>query len=130
MVACDPVMCQVLAAHGVPSRLLDPLGPATASPLRSEIIVATARVRAQFGNLLSSVYAPAVLASFGSGPARIEIRQTAPHGAAAYRAMLRADLLRRRMSGAELLHSSRIGAQDSVARRWTNSKPNRPFTHR
>ena len=108
VVACDPVMCHALAARGVPVRVLYPLGPATASPLHSQIIVATAQLRARFGSLLSSVYAPAVLASFGSGPQRIEIRQTAPHGAAAYRATLGDDLLSRRASGAELLRSNRI----------------------
>jgi hypothetical protein len=110
MVACDPVMCQALSSHGVLASRLDQLDPQTISPLRSQIIVATARVRAQFGNVLSSVYAPAVLASFGAGPNRVEVRQTAPHGAAAYRAMLGADLANRKASGAQLLHSSRITA--------------------
>jgi len=72
-------------------------------------------VRDQFGNLLGSVYAPAVLASFGSGADRVDIRQTAQHGAAAYRVMLGADLANRRASGAELLHSGRI-AETAVAR--------------
>ena len=116
VVACDPVMCQALRSHGVLASRLYQLGPQTTSPLRSQIIVATAAVRAQFGNVLSSVYAPAVLASFGFGPDRIDIRQTAQHGAAAYRAMLRADLANRRASGAQLLHSGRIAAAP-IARR-------------
>ena len=116
VVACDPVMCNALAARGVPARVLYPLRPGTTSPLHSEIIVATALVRAQFGHLLSSGHAPAVLARFGSGPQRIEIRQIAEHGAAAYQAMLGADLLRRKTSGAELLRSSRI-ATAPIARR-------------
>jgi hypothetical protein len=115
VVACDPVMCNALAAHGVPARILYPLRPGTTSPLHSKIIVATAQVRAQFGHLLSSGYAPAMLASFGSGPQRIEIRQIARHGAAAYQAMLGADLLSRKASGAALLRSSRI-ATAPVAR--------------
>jgi hypothetical protein len=116
VVACDPVMCRALAAHGVSGRVLYSLGPKATSPLPSAIIVATAQVRAQFGYRLSSAYAPAVLARFGSGPQRIEIRQTALHGAAAYRARLGADLLSRKTSGAELLHSSRI-AMAPIARR-------------
>jgi hypothetical protein len=67
-------------------------------------------VRAQFGNLLSSVYAPAVLASFGSGATRVDIRETAPHGAAAYRATLSADVANRKASGNELLNSGRVTA--------------------
>jgi hypothetical protein len=116
VVACDPVMCRALAVHGVPARVLYPLGPQATSPLPSEIVVATAQVRARFGARLSSVYAPAVLARFGSGPERIEVRQAALHGAAVYRARLGADLLSRKTSGAELLHSSRI-AMAPIARR-------------
>jgi hypothetical protein len=92
VVACDPVMCGALAAHGVPARVLYLLGPKATSPLPSEVIVATAQLRAQFGYRLSSFYAPAVLARFGVGPQRIEVRQTAPHGAAVYWARLGADL--------------------------------------
>jgi hypothetical protein len=116
VVACDPVTCQALRSDGVPARSLYQLGAQMTSPLRSQIIVATGAVRDQFGNLLSSVYAPAVLASFGSGANRVEIRQTAQHGAATYRAMLGADLANRKASGAELLHSGRI-AVTAVARR-------------
>jgi len=116
MVACDPVMCQALMAHGVAAGHLYQLGPQTTSPLRSQVIVATATVRAQFGNVLSSVYAPAVLASFGVGPDRIDVRATAQHGAAAYRALLSADLANRKASGVELLNSGRIGAS-ALARR-------------
>jgi len=110
VVACDPVMCQALMARGVPASRLYQLGPQTTSPLPSQVIVATAAVRAQFGNVLSSVYAPAVLVSFGAGADRIDIRATAQHGAAAYRAMLGSDLASRKTSGAQLLHSGRIVA--------------------
>jgi hypothetical protein len=116
VVACDPVMCRALAAHGVPGRVLYSLRPKAVSPLPSAIIVATAQVRAQFGYRLSSVYAPSVLARFGSGPQRIEVRQAALHGAAAYRVRLGADLLSRKTSGAGLLHSSQI-ALAPIARR-------------
>jgi hypothetical protein len=116
VVACDPVMCQVLRSHGVPAGRLYPLGPQTTSPLRSQVIVATPAVRAQFGNVLSSVYAPAVLASFGFGPDRIDIRETAQHGAAAYRSTFNADLADRKASGAQLLQSGRIAA-GAIARR-------------
>jgi hypothetical protein len=108
IVSCDPAMCAALKVRGFPARGVFELGPETTSPLRSDIIVATPAVRAQFGSLLSSVYAPAVIVSFGTGPLRTDIRQIAPHGAAAYRAALGADLLNRKNSGAELLHSNRV----------------------
>jgi hypothetical protein len=100
-------MCQALKAHGVPVGDLLELGQG-ANPLRSDVIVATADVRGQFGSRLGSVLAPAVIASFGSGDLRIEVRQTASHGAAAYAAAVSADLAARKVSGEELLHSQRI----------------------
>jgi hypothetical protein len=119
-VSCDPAMCRLLQAHGVPRADLYPLGPQTTSPLRATVVVATPAVRAQFGQLLSSVYAPAVMASFGAGPARIDIRQSAPHGTAAYWSAVRADLRSRKASGAELLSSNRITVS-ATARRQLES---------
>jgi hypothetical protein len=108
IVSADPAMCRLLESHGVPARDLYELGPGTANPLRSAVIVVTPAVRAQFGTVVNSVYAPAVLASFGSGGQRVDIREIARHGAAAYRSMLAADLAARQSSAAELLRSNRI----------------------
>src|ERR1019366_3731147 len=83
-VSCDPVMCLALEAHGIPAGDLDELRPGSADPLGSDVIVATSAVRGELGARLSSVYAPAVIASFGSGNARIDIRAIAPGGARAY----------------------------------------------
>src|SRR5208282_4607862 len=71
--------------------------------------------RSQFGSKLSSVYAPEVIASFGTGPARIDIRVIATGGPAAFRTAQSADLAARKSSGAELLRNSRITVS-SVAR--------------
>jgi hypothetical protein len=107
-VSADPAMCRVLESHGVPARHLHELRPETTASFRAAVIIATPVVRAQFGTLLNSVYAPAVLASFGTGRQRVDIREIAPHGAAAYRSMLAADLAARKNSAAELLRSNRI----------------------
>lgn len=116
VVSCDPAICQALRSQGFPPGELSVLGPATISPLNSDVVVATAPVRAHFGNLLSSVYAPAVLASFGSGQARIEIRQIAPHGVAAYRSELNADFRSRKADGAALLTFNQIVASATARR--------------
>jgi hypothetical protein len=108
IVACDPVMCAALAVHGFPSDSLVMLGPTSPEPLTSAVIVATAAVRGMFGSSLSTALAPAVLASFGSGPAGITIRIIAPHGAAAYQAALRADQATRKANGSALLNNSGI----------------------
>jgi hypothetical protein len=102
IVSCDPVMCRALKAHGVPTPDLHTLGPSAATPLGS-VVVATAAIRNQLGSSLTSVYAPTVLASFGSGNARIEVRVIAPHGAAAYLSQFRADQQLRKTAGAALL---------------------------
>ena len=108
IVSCDAVMCAALKAHGFPVGKLVTLGPASPDPVPSDVVVQTAAVRALFGSSLATGWAPAVLASFGSGPGAITVRVVAPHGAAAYQASLRADLAGRKRSGTALLHHSRI----------------------
>ena len=117
VVSCDPVMCQALKAHGFPAGQLRPLRQAAPYPLASSLVVWTAVVRSQFGSNLALSYAPAVLASFGSGAARVDIRALSPGGAAAYRSALSADVQARKRSGANLLlHDKRI-AVSATARR-------------
>ncbi|HEY6277956.1 MAG TPA: hypothetical protein VIX86_16675, partial [Streptosporangiaceae bacterium] len=108
IVACDPVMCAALQARGVPAGRLLVLSAAQPDPLGSDVIVATQAVRSQFGARLAGVYAPVTVASFGTGPARIDIRAVAPDGAAAYRAQLAADVAARRTAGAQLLRNHNI----------------------
>ena len=107
-VSCDAVMCAALKAHGFPAGKLVMLGPASPDPVPSVLVVETATVRALFGSSLAIAWAPAVLASFGSGTGVITVRVVAPHGAAAYQTSLHADLADRKTSGAALLNYSRI----------------------
>jgi hypothetical protein len=110
IVACDPQMCAVLQQAGLPAGRLLVLGTGTAGPLGSDVLVATAAVRQEFGARLSGVYAPAVLASFGAGSAQVAIRVVAPDGAAAYVTSLRADQAARLSAGKQLLRNPRIHA--------------------
>ena len=107
-VSCDAAMCAALKAHGFPAGKLVMLGPASPDPVPSDLVVETSAVRAQFGNSLAITWAPAVLASFGSGTGVITVRVVAPHDAAAYQASLEADLTDRKRSGTALLNHSRI----------------------
>jgi hypothetical protein len=116
IVACDPVMCSELQLHGVPPGDLLMLGPAVADPLGSDVVVATAAVRSEFGRRLAGVYAPAVLAGFGAGAASIQVRMIAPDGVAAYRGASAADLASRRQAGAELLANSGISVAAGARR--------------
>jgi hypothetical protein len=71
-------------------------------------VIATAAIQAQFGARLASVYAPAIIASFGSGNARIDILLVFPGGTASYRTGEQAALRARKAAGAELLANSQI----------------------
>lgn len=107
-IACDSVTCSALAQLGLPAGNLTVLQPTAPDPYGSQLVIATAGIRSQFGSKLAAVYAPEVIASFGAGADRIDIRVTAPNGPAAFRDALRADVLARRSSGAELQRNPRI----------------------
>jgi hypothetical protein len=108
IVACDAVMCAALQARGVPAASLLVLQPDEQDPLGADLVVATAAVRSQFGTRLASVYAPSVMASFGSGAARIDVRILAPRGAAVYRAALTQDEAARKSVAGQLLANPQI----------------------
>ena len=114
--SCDPVMCLALRDGGFPASSLMPLGSAAADPLGSSVIVETAALRNQFGPRLASVYAPVVIASFGSGAARVDVRAYAAGSASDYRAALAADAAARRAAGRRLLGSPHIAAAAAARR--------------
>jgi hypothetical protein len=114
LVSCDPSMCLALETRGKPADRLLVERPPVPSPLRSAVIIATATLRSELGSRLDSQYAPAVLASFGSGELRVDVRIIAPQGAAAYASAMRADQAERKATGLVLLRSSRIQAPAAV----------------
>lgn len=114
--SCDPAMCLALRDGGFPASGLMPLGSAAADPLGSSVIAETAALRSQFGPRLASVYAPVVIASFGSGAARVDIRAYAAGSAADYRAALAADAAARRAAGQRLLGNPHFAAVAAARR--------------
>ena len=115
IVACDPAMCAALQVSGVAAGRLLMLGTSASDPLGSDLVVATPALRSQFGARLASVYAPAVIASFGSGAARIDIRAVAADGTAAYDSALTADRSARIAAGEQLIGNRNI-AMTAAAR--------------
>jgi len=107
IVSCDTEVCADLVKNDFSPSQLSPLGPGSNDPLGSTLLVATATVRNQFGKRLA-VYAPAIIASFGTGNARIDIWWLYPGGAAAYRSALPAALRARKAHDALLLRNSNI----------------------
>jgi hypothetical protein len=108
ILSCDPLMCLTLRDHGIPAGDLLVLRPGMTDPLGSELVVATPAIRSQFGSMLSVVYAPAVIASFGTGNGSIAVRAIAPGGARAYEAALSADVRARTAAGDQLRRNKRI----------------------
>jgi eukaryotic-like serine/threonine-protein kinase len=108
IVSCDPQVCADLVSKGFPLANLETIENTSTDPLGSNLVVATAAIRAQFGQRLTSVYAPATLATFGSGSAEIEILWIPPEGTKAYRADLSPDLSFRQGEGAQLVANSQI----------------------
>jgi hypothetical protein len=104
IVACYPGMCAALQEQGVAAGQLMPLRSAAASPLGASVLVTSPSA----GGQLAGQYAPALIASFGSGSNRVEVRAVEPGGASAYRAALRADLAARRAAGSQLLRNPHI----------------------
>ena len=109
-------MCAVLEAHQVPAARLLPLGGSNPDPLGSDLIVSTAAVRGEFGARLNSVYAPAVLASFGTGNAQTAVRVVASDGGAAYLRALRTDVAARADAGRQLLQNPRLHTSATARR--------------
>ena len=104
-VSCDPSMCSALKAHGV--RNLLALEPKAPNPAGS-IVVATALIRSEFVDVAS--YAPGVIASFGTGSGRIDIRQASQGGPAAFEKALQTDEQERKAVENTLANSLQIVA--------------------
>jgi hypothetical protein len=106
IVGCDAQVCEDLARGRFPN--LQTLGPGSFDPLGTDLIVSTAAIRAQYRSRLASVYAPAIIASFGSGSTRIDIRLTARDGAVAFLAAEQAALRTRKHTEPQLLRNRHI----------------------
>ncbi len=110
IVACDPLMCAALQRQGFPAADLATIGAASRDPLGSGVVISTTAMRSQFGSRLEKVYAPVVIASFGSGPSQVQVRIAAVGGASAFLSALRADLDARKVAGLELDRNVRVSA--------------------
>jgi hypothetical protein len=110
IVSCDPEMCSELQASGFPAAQLMELRPTAPDPLGSAVVVATPAVQRQFGSRLASVYAPLVMASFGAGAERVDVRAVAPDGSAAFESKLAAERFSRVSAGTQLLRNKHVQA--------------------
>jgi hypothetical protein len=107
-VSCDPQMCSAAQSAGYPVSQLVVLQSTAPDPLGGALIIATPAIQSQFGSRLAGVYAPLVLASFGSGAGRVDIRYVPPGGTKAFEGQLPADRVHRIEGGTQLLNNKRI----------------------
>ena len=114
IIGCDSAMCSSLQAAGVPAGRLYEFQPTTPDPLNATVVVATPAVRAQFGPRLDSVYAPLLIAAFGTGGERVEVRGVWPGGTAAFNASQRTDLSARIEAGDQLLTNKNVQASPAA----------------
>ncbi|MGH3258338.1 MAG: hypothetical protein ACRDOU_23595 [Streptosporangiaceae bacterium] len=114
IIGCDSEMCNSLQAAGVSAGRLYAFQPTTQDPLDATVVVATPAVRALFGSRLASVYAPLLIATFGTGAEQVQIRGVWPGGTAAFDASLRTDLSARIEAGDQLLSNKNVRASPSA----------------
>jgi hypothetical protein len=108
IVACDHTMCDALRTAGFPAGKLLELSATSQPPVNSSVVVVTEAVRDLFGSSINSAWAPAVLASMGSGPTEVTIRVVAPHGALAYQDQLVSGRASRQEFGRSLQGTSQL----------------------
>ena len=109
-VACDSQMCGQIRGRGVPAARLRIVQPAASHPFGSGLLVATPALRTRFGPRLAAVYAPLVIASFGAGAGRVDVRVVAPDGAAAFASQLAASRAAMISAGRQLLRNGNLRA--------------------
>ena len=114
VVACDSEMCNELQKSGFSAARLMELQPSAPDPLGAQLVVATPVIRNQFGIRLATVYAPLVVASFGSGAERVDVRYIAPDGSAAFESQLATDRKSRIAAGEQLLTNQHVQASPAA----------------
>ena len=110
IIGCDAEMCSALEAAGVSAGRLYVFTPSTPDPLNATVVVATLALRNQFGPRLASVYAPLLIAAFGTGAEQVGVRVVEPGGTAAFEATLNSDLQARISAGQQLLTNKHLDA--------------------
>jgi hypothetical protein len=123
IVGCDPAMCTELQGRGFPAGDLLPVTAQSTDPMGSQVVVATATLRSQFGSRLADIYAPAVIASFGTGTSQVVVRVEAPDGSQAYLVTQRADLLARQGAGRQLVHNRLLHVSGTSRRALLAGRP-------
>ena len=116
LVGCDPEMCNELQQAGLPAGQIWEVQPSAPDPLGGLLIVATPVIRNQFGTRLASMYAPLMIASFGSGAQRVDVRYLPPSGIRVFESQLAPDQKSRIAAGEQLLSNKHVQASPAARR--------------
>lgn len=112
-VSCDPAFCTAL-----PRTIAEvPVADVHAAA----IVVSTAKVRAEIGSRLTTL-APVILATFGTGDARIDVRLVAADSAADSAAAYQADRAQRRRAGELLLGNPDLSLSATARRQLADGE--------
>ena len=103
-IGCDPAGCPALLARGVAASRLVTLGPDLAGVRKATVIAVPAATSAPGVDQ----DAPGLVAAFGTGSARVEVRAVSAGGAAGYQSAWRSDLSARTSAGTQLLGNPRL----------------------
>jgi hypothetical protein len=109
-VACDQATCAALVAQGYSPANLRKI-TSTSALSDSGIVVVTPMASRLFGSSLATAWAPAALATFGSGRSEVSVRIAAPagpRGAAKWENQARKDQAERKISEAALVQAKTI----------------------
>ncbi len=115
VVSCDPAMCAALVAHHYPSKNVRDLSSPSALKA-SGVVVVTPVALQLFGSSLVTAWAPAALATFGSGSSTVSVRIVAPDGATAYERAALEDQAVRASSEGSLTGAKSITVKGAAAR--------------
>jgi hypothetical protein len=106
-VACDPAMCGDLTAAGFPAARESALELGGSLPATAGMVVATPVIQSEASAELAA-RAPLVLASFGTGAARVQVRAFGAGTGATYLAAVRHQMAASGKTGRGLLRNRRL----------------------
>ncbi|MGD0063236.1 MAG: hypothetical protein ABSB76_07335 [Streptosporangiaceae bacterium] len=114
LVSCDQATCDEVQQAGFPAGQLMVLAPTAPDPMGAAVIIASPAIRSQFGTRLASVYAPQVIAKFGSGPEEVDVRWLFPGGTAAFDAQQATDSKKRIAAGTQVASNQNLHASPAA----------------
>jgi hypothetical protein len=110
-IGVDP---QAARALGSAPLVLDVLARGVSPVRRDDFVLSTPTLRAEAGRASAALHSSLPIATFGTGAARVEVRQVAAHGVITLMRSWQRDQTVRRLAGIGLLRNPRVYASESA----------------